>query len=60
VVEVAVKGAKRIMDYENGLVRERSGLTEDDSSISALRISLSLSLFLCLLQKIKSKLHYNN
>ena len=42
--------------------RERSGLTEDDSSISALRISLSLSLslFLCLLQKIKSKLHYNN
>ena len=44
MVEVAVKGAKRIMDYENGLVRERSGLTEDDSSISALRISLSLSL----------------
>ena len=60
MVEVAVKGAKRIMDYENGLVRERSGLTEDDSSISALRISLSLSLFLCLLKKIKSKLHYNN
>ena len=43
MVEVAVKGAKRIMDYENGLVRERSG-KEDDSSISALRISLSLSL----------------